>query len=216
MKNCYSKEADLLETLSLMVPLPANLQERIKGELITQTFTKKHLLLRPGEIARRFYFIRRGFLRSYFIDGQGKERTNWFMGKGEIILSNYSFLTQRPSYEYVEVLQAAELQSISWHQLNAYYAEFKEGNIIGRIINQNHFLMSEETTFLLRNSSIRQRYEMLKARYPDIDQLVTQNHIASYLGISRETLSRLRRVKPKMSHESQNQSNLFEDNGGSG
>ena len=204
MKNSLLDEADLLETLSLIVPLPANLQERIKSELIIEEFTRKHLLLRPGETARRFYFIRRGFLRSYFIDRQGKERTNWFMGKGEMILSNYSFLTQKPSYGYIEVLQAAQLQSLTWHQLNAYYAEFKEGNLIGRIINQNQLLQSEEYAFLLRNSSISERHEILKNRYPDIEQLVSQYHIASFLGISRETLSRLRRKEHKMRQQAQN------------
>ncbi|RZJ90166.1 MAG: Crp/Fnr family transcriptional regulator [Chryseobacterium sp.] len=183
MRNSLLKDPDFLETLGLITPLPSTFQERIEKELQAQYFKKKHLLLRAGETARKIYFIQEGFIRSYFIDTHGKEHTSWFMGKGQLIISNYSFLTQKPSYEYIEVLQDSKLQSLNWHQLNAYYAEFKEGNLIGRIISQNQYLRSEESAFMLRNSSISERYSLLKEKYPDIDQLTTQNHIASFLGI---------------------------------
>ncbi|TCC96777.1 cyclic nucleotide-binding domain-containing protein [Pedobacter frigidisoli] len=80
-------EADLLETLGLIVPLPAPFQQRVNEEVITEKFGRKHLLLRPGEIARRLYFIRSGFLRAFFIDENGKECTTWFMGNGDLMIS---------------------------------------------------------------------------------------------------------------------------------
>lgn len=200
-------EADLLETLSFIAPLPAPLQNRVNQEAVIENFNRKHLLLRPGETARRLYFIRSGFLRAYFIDEHGKECTTWFMGKGDLMISVYSFFTQKPAHEYIEVLQKSKLQSISWQQLNAYYADFPQGNLLGRIVTQKYYIMSEERAIFLRTQTPVLRYEKLLEQHPDIEQQTSQTNIASYLGISRETLSRIRRKKLQMCHQTQNAKN---------
>jgi len=204
MKNQCIQEADLLETLGFIVPLPAPFQKRVNEEILTESFNRKHILLWPGEIARRLYFIQRGFLRAYFIDDNGKECTTWFMGQGDLMISVYSFFTQKPAYEYIEVIQACKLQSLSWGELNAYYADFKEGNLLGRIVTQKYYLLSEERAIFLRTQSPEIRYDLLLEQHPEIEQQTTQNNIASYLGISRETLSRIRRKKLEMCHQTQN------------
>lgn len=183
------------------------MQNRVNQEVITETFGRKHILLRPGEISRRLYFIRSGFLRAYFIDDNGKECTTWFMGNGDLMISVYSFFTQRPAYEYIEVLQDCKLQSLSWNQLNAYYADFPQGNLLGRIVTQKYYIMSEERAIFLRTHTPYLRYDLLLEQHPDIDQKTSQNNIASYLGISRETLSRIRRKKLQMRHQTQKPEN---------
>ncbi|MGM9475252.1 Crp/Fnr family transcriptional regulator [Pedobacter sp. GSP4] len=207
MQKQPTEEADLLETLSFIAPLPAPLQQRVNQEVVTESFNRKHLLLRPGETARRLYFIRSGFLRAYFIDENGKECNTWFMGKGDLMISVYSFFTQKPAYEYIEVLQDCKLQSISWQQLNAYYADFPQGNLLGRIVTQKYYIMSEERAIFLRTQTPTLRYEKLLEQHPDIEQQTSQTNIASYLGISRETLSRIRRKKLRMCHQTQNDQN---------
>jgi CRP-like cAMP-binding protein len=153
--------------------------------------------LKPGEIVKRLYFIQRGLVRAYFIDELGKECTTRFMQSGNLVYPSYSFITQKPSYEYIELLKDCKLQSLSWQQINSYYSDFREGNLLGRIITQKHYLMSEQATYLLRTGTPQYRYELLIKRYPNIEQQITQNHIASYLDISHETLSRIRRKKLK-------------------
>jgi len=197
MTNNKNDEADLLETLSVIVPLPAPMQHRVNQEVITQNFRKKHLLLRPGETSRRFYFIRSGFLRAFYIDEQGRECTTWFLGKGDLMISVYSFFTQNPAREYIEVLQDCKLQSLTWNQLNAYYADFPQGNLLGRIVIQRSFIMSEGRALFLRNNTPELRYNHLLLQHPNIEQQTTLTNIASYLGITRETLSRLRSKKCK-------------------
>jgi CRP-like cAMP-binding protein len=201
MQQAFHHEADLLETLGFIVPLPAPLQQRVRTELITETFSRKHLLLRPGEIFRRLYFIQSGFLRAYFIDPAGKECTSWFMGQGDLMISVFSFFTQQPAHEYIEVLQNCKLQSISWHQLNAYYADFPEGNLLGRIVTQKYYILSEERAIFLRTQTPEDRYGQLLKLHPGIEQKATQTNIASYLGISRETLSRLKAKKLRKAHQ---------------
>ena len=204
MTNLENEEADLLETLGFIVPLPAPMQERVNREILIENFRHKHLLLKPGETARRLYFIRSGFLRAYFIDDQGKECTTWFMGKGDLMISVYSFFTQKPAHEYIEVLQDCKLQSLTWHELNAYYADFSQGNLLGRIVTQKYYILSEERSIFLRSQTPETRLNKLLERYPDIDQQTTLTNIASYLGMTRETLSRLRSKKARLCVKSQN------------
>lgn len=205
MQHFNHSEDDFLETLSFIMPLPTPMQNRIKEESLIETFERKKILLSPGETARRIYFIRSGFLRSYFIDEDGKECTTWFSGKGDLMTSASSFFSQQPTGEYIEVLQDCKLQSITWLELNSYYADFREGNLLGRIITQKYYILSENRTVLLRTQRPEHRYDLLLKNHPDIEQQTTQQNIASYLGISRETLSRIRRKKLEMCHLTQKQ-----------
>ncbi|SER90098.1 cAMP-binding domain of CRP or a regulatory subunit of cAMP-dependent protein kinases [Pedobacter rhizosphaerae] len=205
MQHFNISEDDLLETLSFIMPLPTPMQNRIKEESLIETFERKKILLSPGETARRIYFIRSGFLRSYFIDEDGKECTTWFSGKGDLMTSASSFFSQQPANEYIEVLQDCKLQSLTWLELNAYYADFKEGNLLGRIIIQKYYILGEERAILLRTQRPEHKYDLLLKNHPQIEQQTTQQNIASYLGISRETLSRIRRKKLEMCHLTQKQ-----------
>ncbi|MGA9652024.1 Crp/Fnr family transcriptional regulator [Pedobacter sp.] len=200
MKNAIN-EASLLDMLGFITPLPAPFQKRVKEEMCTSYFKRKQLVLKPGEICRRLYFICSGFLRGYFIDENGKECTTWFVGKGELMISSYSFFTQQPSIEYIEVLEDTRVQSLTWHELNSLYADFKEGNLLGRIFTQKYLLLSEQRTLFLRTHKPEHKYDLLIAANPKIELQTTQANIASYLGISRETLSRIKRSKIESSRK---------------
>lgn len=184
--------ADLLYLLGLIAPLPQPFQQRISEQLTTETHPARHILLRPGETCRKIYFIKSGFLRAYYIDHNGKEHTSWFLSSGDLMISVYSFFTQKPAEEYIEVIQPAELQSLSWHQLQGYYADFPQGNLIGRIVTEKYYIESEERILFLRTHAPEQRYQALLNKHPNIEQLTTTANIASYLGMTRESLSRLR------------------------
>jgi len=203
MLNPFEQEANFLETLNLILPIPAPFQERINLEITTEKFKKNHLLVRPGEVSRRLYFICSGFVRAFFIDENGRECTTWFRGKGDIMISVHSFFSQKPSSEYLEVLQDCKLQSLSWNQINAYYAEFKEGNALARIMMQKYYMASEERAVLLRTQAPELRYQIMLKNDPTIEQQTSLTNIASYLAITRETLSRLRSKSLKLCSKSQ-------------
>lgn len=197
---------EVLHVLGNIAPLPEPFQQRIREQLLTERYQARHLLLSPGEISRRVYYIRQGFLHAYFIDQQGKKHTSWFMGRGDVMISVYSFFTQKPAQEYIEVLQDAVLQSLTWSQLQSYYADFPQGNLAGRIITEKYYLLSEERSISLRTQTPEARYQYLLERHPDIHLMTTAENIASYLGITRETLSRIRKkalkIKPTPSSHS--------------
>lgn len=192
MENQERPEIDLLEVLGSIAPLSAAYHDRLRSQLVTQQYPARHLLLQPGEICRQIHFISSGMVRIYNIDKMGKEKTIIFMGAGELAVDVSSFYEQSPATEYLETLQPTTIQSLTWHQLNSFYADFKEGNYIGRIITQKYLMLAVERNTELMNSSIADRYISLLLRYPHIEQQVSQHLIASYLGVSRETLSKMK------------------------
>lgn len=192
MENHITEGMDLLQVLGNIAPLSQAYHERLKQQLETLHFPAKTLLLQPGEICRHIYFISSGLVRIYRVDEMGREKTIIFMGPGELAVDASSFYEQTPATEYLETLQPTTIQSLSWHQLNSFYADFKEGNYIGRIITQKYLVLAVERNMELLTNNVESRYQSLLRKYPKIEQQVTQAHIASYLGISRETLSRLK------------------------
>lgn len=183
---------DLLQILGNICPLTFAFQQRLAQQLDHSTAHRNQLLIQPGEIARTLYFVKSGLIRSYAIDENGKEITNCFMSQGELVISVDSFFSQKPAQEYIQVLQPAILQSLSWNQLNSYYADFPEANLIGRILIQKYYILCQQRATFIRNSSYQQRYHALIQQYPQIELQASQQQIASFLGVSRETLSRLK------------------------
>ncbi|WP_240775093.1 Crp/Fnr family transcriptional regulator [Pedobacter xixiisoli] len=178
--------------LGSVVPTSAEYQQRLADQLLTESLPAKSHLTRAGEICRRLYFIESGIVRSYHIDDYGNECTNWFMGEGDLACAATSFFEQKPSLENIELLQDSVLVSITWNQLNALYADFNEANLIGRVMAEKYLVIIAAINMQRNTPKIMSRYANLLRQHPNIEQLTTQGNIASYLGITRETLSRLK------------------------
>jgi CRP-like cAMP-binding protein len=181
----------ILNSISILSP---ELKNVIADLLLEETYQKRSLLLKQGQVSHRIYFIKHGFVRAYYDKGQDTF-TNWFMGTGDIVISVYSFFSRKPSFENIEVLEGCVLQSITWDQLQYLYKTFPEFNTIGRIITEQYYIRSEERTIDLQTLSAKQRYEKLLVEYPGILQKATLGQIATYLSVKQETLSRIRAQK---------------------
>jgi CRP/FNR family transcriptional regulator, anaerobic regulatory protein len=187
-----SDEELLFQLLHFIAPISIALRTQLAGCLKREAYSKKHVLVRPGEISRKIYFIREGFARACYHDAEGREHTTWFMGPGDFMISVYSFFTQQPAAEQVELLADSRLLSITWDQLQSLYAGHPEFNFHGRIITEKYYIQSEERAVLLRTKKPAERYRMLLAKYPNLLQQASLGQIASFLSITQETLSRLR------------------------
>jgi CRP-like cAMP-binding protein len=185
----------LIDTLNFIHPLSSSCDRHLRAELISESHPKKELLLKVGQTARKIYFINKGFARAYYYTKEGRECTCWFMGRGDLMISVHSFYTQQPAQENIEILEEAELLSLKWSQLQTLYADHPEFNYTGRRLTEKYYLMAEERAILLRTLTATERYERLLQTYPGISQKATLGQIASYLGISPETLSRIRNSK---------------------
>jgi CRP/FNR family transcriptional regulator, anaerobic regulatory protein len=182
----------VIRVLNLISPLSTALRECIQGYLKPERLPRKHHLLSEGQTSNRIYFIQEGCARAYYFDLDGREHTCWFMGSLDIMISVYSFFTQLPSSENIELLEDSILLSVTWDELQSIYADHPEFNFHGRIISQKYYIQAEERAIILRTKSPAERYQLLLKTYPNILQKASLGQIASFLCITQETLSRIR------------------------
>ena len=114
------------------------------------------------------------------------------MSEGDVIISVKSFYHRTPTQEYIEAIEESTLHYLSYTDLQHIYYNFPEFNLIGRILTERYYVLSEERNYNLRFNSAQERFEILKKNYPEIIKRVPAKYIASYLGITEETLSRIR------------------------
>lgn len=181
----------LFALLNAVHPMSDALQDHLRSILVKKEVTKKSYLLKRGQVCQYIYFIQKGLLRCYYEKNQ-EQITSWFMKEHDIIISVKSFYTQTPGEESIIALEDTVVYGISYHQLQEIYQHFLEFNIIGRVFTTNYYILSEERLYSLRKERARDRYLFLLNKHPDIIQRVPLKYIASYLGISLETLSRIR------------------------
>lgn len=154
-------------------------------------YQKGHILIKAGKIERVVYFIEKGIARAY-IDKEDREVTFWFGAESDILLSYNSFFLGQPGYENIELLEDSVLYKISNDVLqNLYNTDLQLANW-GRKLVESELIKTEERFISRQFKTATERYEDFINSYPSILQRVQLGHIASYLGISQVTLSRIR------------------------
>ena len=155
------------------------------------TLPKGHILIRSGIIEQYSYFIINGFARGYFYK-EGRDITIWFASVGMTLLSMNAYMFYASGYENIQLLEECTLLKIPNRKLNQLFEQEVELANLGRRMS-DHVILKMEQWFMERNfMSASERYHLLIEREPEILQKVPLGHIASYLGISQVSLSRIR------------------------
>lgn len=162
---------------------------------------KKHEMLhQSGEVCPYVYFVIKGILRGYIIDNR-KKITTWITSENQLISSIRGFLLQQPTPENIEALEDCHLLALHHSDLDYAYQRFLEFNIVGRKINEYYYTYAEDRAFICRLSKATDRYNYFMKNNSHLVNRISLSYIASYLGISIETLSRIRsrqtKKKPK-------------------
>jgi len=153
---------------------------------------KNDFLVSHGKRCRHLYFLQQGALRGYY-SLEGKEITHWFGFENDFVTSFHSFITGQPAVENIQLLQGSILWSISRENLDSLLDRFPEIERLVRIVYENYYIRLEERFINSQFKSAAERYQNLLQQAPYIVERVPLGYIASYLGISQETLSRIRR-----------------------
>jgi CRP-like cAMP-binding protein len=173
-------------------PMTSELQDVLSEHLEIIEVPKKQLLLKDGETCDYIYVVITGLLRMYYIK-EDQEICSRFMEEGKMAMSVNSFYSRTPGYEFIETLEPSVIARIHYDRLQKVYTQQDSFNYIARVITEHYFVRSEERIFLIRKRNAEERYQYFIDNYPDLLQRIPLTHIASYLGLTLETLSRIRK-----------------------
>lgn len=159
-----------------------------------ESVSKNQILVRQGEISKKLYFVEKGMGRSYYLNENGKEITQWFFGEGKFMASVDSFFQQCRSLYNLEILEDATLYSISKKELDELFSKYSKMEKLGRLLTTEMLTSVVNKINAIQFQTARERYEYMLDEFPDIAYQVPLGHIASYLGMTQETLSRIRKT----------------------
>ena len=147
--------------------------------------------MNEGRVCRHLYFLEKGALRGFY-NLEGKEITHWFGFENDFVTSFHSFITCKLSVENIQLMENSILWAISKEQLAGLFSRFHEIETLVRIVYEKYYIRLEERYVNAQFKTAKELYENMLQQTPHILERVPLGYIASYLGISQETLSRIR------------------------
>lgn len=152
---------------------------------------RDHTLLREHAVADYIYYIHKGMARIYYRKG-GKEITEWIAPQGTFLLSITSFFRRVPGKLVIHTLEASEVMGIHYNDLNRLAAEHHEIETLYRKMLSGSLILSQLRMESIQFETAEQRYKKLIGQHPEFIQKVPLSYLASFLGVTPETLSRIR------------------------
>lgn len=166
--------------------------EFIAARFERKVFAKNQIITRQGETEHYLSFIETGIVR-FYIPGDEHELTFNFSFDKEFTSAYDSFLTQTPSEYALQALTETVTWQISYVDLQKVYAQTEAGNYLGRFASEKLFLAKSRRELSLLKYNAKERYLKLFSEQPDILKYIPLKYVASYIGITPQGLSRIRR-----------------------
>ncbi len=165
----------------------------ICNNLSISEFRKGQLYLEGGKIQKQIGYVYSGLLRSYYVNKRGKKVTVEFINEDKYASDYPSFIKQNPSKYYIETIEPAVIINLSYVKIQEAYRRYKNFENYGRSIAETILIQKQNKleSFLLMNA--KERYLHFIENNQDIINRVSVSHLSSYLGIERQSLSRIRK-----------------------
>lgn len=183
---------ELREVLENIISMTDSDWDFFSSKLYPINFKKKTILIELGVTEKYLSFITKGMVR-YCIPKDENDLTFGFLFKNDFVTAYDSFITQSPSEYQIETLTACTLWRISYDDLQEVYAKTSVGNVIGRRMAENMFLIKSKRELSLLNKTAEERYLELFTDRPILLKEIPLKYIASYIGITPQALSRIRK-----------------------
>ncbi|MGQ7856789.1 Crp/Fnr family transcriptional regulator [Pedobacter sp. WC2501] len=187
----YNNISPLIDVFKKFHPLNNEIERRINQHTFPISYKKNKYLLSPVDRNKFLFLIVKGVVRGFIKDGS-TEITTWISKENEVVGTIRNLWVEGDSGEYLQALEDVDLIALP-HVLSDYLFEnFTEANIVGRKMMELYYRSAEERAYLCRISSAEKRYKRFLVSFPDLINRVSLKHIASFLAIRMETLSRIR------------------------
>ena len=183
----------LFENISKKIDLTTEEQQLLQTFFIPKKLRKKQYLLQEGDASKYLAFVEKGMLRSYTVDEKGIEHIAEFAFEGWWISDMYGFISGEPSSYNIDALEDCELLLLTRQAEEQMLEKVPKLERYFRILLQNNVIQSQRRIVSSLSHTAEEKYNRLVEAYPSIPQRVPQHMMASFLGITPETLSRLRK-----------------------
>jgi CRP-like cAMP-binding protein len=177
--------------LTQFSPLTEGSQQALASVSQRLVLKKGHVLVQAGTVSDYIYFIEQGLSRTYYLK-EGREVTDWLSADGEIAGSVVSFISRQPDQRIVQLLEPSVVWAVSHQSLETLYARYHDMERLGRLLVSHGLLQLQHRFDALHMATALERYQSLLDNSPSLVQRVPLGMLASYLGITPETLSRMR------------------------
>ncbi len=177
--------------------VPPDKAEEIAAVFSFRQLTKNQFFLKEGKISNEYLFLEKGFMRAFAFDTEGNDVTTNFYSDRQVVLEVSSFFNHTPSKENIQAIDDCVGWCLTYQQLNNLFHAMPEFREFGRSILVNGFAALKIRMLSMITETAEQRYDALLKTNPEIFQHAPLKHIASYLGITDTSLSRIRKEYSK-------------------
>lgn len=181
----------LRQQIEKITPLTDREFEYILSHFTTKKLKKYQYLIQEGEFIQNDHFVIKGLLKAYYVNQDGKEHIMQFAMEDWWITDYQAYFNETASTLTIDAIEASEVLCLSLHNREKLCSEMHKIEHFFRKKSNSGYVALQQRILSLLNSNAKERYEQLLQQYPILFQRVPKTIIASYLGVSRETLSRL-------------------------
>lgn len=183
----------LYKKISTIIPVSEEDFDFFKTLFVFKKLRKRQYFLQEGDVCKYQAFVEKGLLRSYTVDEKGSEHILQFASEGWWMADLSSYFTNEPSFLHIDALEDAELLLLTKPSWEKAMKEIPALEHYFRIIIQNHLVATQKRLLQSLAETAEEKYNRFLRTYPECVQRVPQHMIASYVGVTRETLSRIRK-----------------------
>lgn len=183
----------ILSNVAKHITLTAEEKKYFCSLLQPKKFRKRQYLLQSGDVSHRENFVTAGLLRAYYIDDEGNERIVQFALEGWWIGDMASFSTGLPAKLTIDAMEDSDVLQLEKNDFELLLERVPKFERFFRILLTNAFIAHQHRVLSHLTSTAEDRYAELRTKYPGFEQRIPLRHIASYLGVTPEFLSRMRK-----------------------
>jgi CRP-like cAMP-binding protein len=181
----------LIKNIEAYISLSKDDLISLENAVIKKDFQKNEIIFSEGKISNEIYFVTKGCVRLFY-NVDGKDKTAFFYTEGQFICAGESYTFGTPAIENYQAVEPTEIYVFTKSKIEVLLSKVPKFEILARIATENELITSQKQIASFVTKSAEERYVDLLNTQGELFQRVPQQYIASFLGVSPETLSRIK------------------------